>query len=823
MQNTQKFFKPSQGSNGGNSGNIETMRVAISGMSCMSCVNAITQTLKKKDFIVKAEVFLLTHTAVIEFDSTKTNKDEILSIIESMGYKAQLQTQVNMFVKGNQSQNANAVFTKNANVTQSTFKPINQQNNTAKIDVTNTQDIQKRDDSNTKEAKGFYTYVMFIINYIENTILNTKRRLILSVLLSIIILYISMGGMIMPLPSFLNDFRINASLQLLITLCVMHFGRAFYIRGIKALINLYPNMDSLVALGSLAGFFYSLFVMIYSLIQNDMGSLHDIYFESVCVILCFVMVGKFIEENAKNKAMQNAKSLLQTRTDIAYRLQTLHSNQAQEIPLDSINVGDYLRIQANSYIPVDGVLISQKADIDESMLSGESLPITKGIKDKLYAGTLNLDTSFIMQATSSTKDSTLSKIHALIQQSYESKANIAQLADKISGVFVPVVLMLALFSFIFWFIKSDIQTALTFFASTLLISCPCALGLATPMAILCANSRANKIGIFFKNARSLEQLPKCDYIVFDKTGTLTKRDFILHSIVAYDDNEKLTDQEVLQILASIESTSNHVIAQSICKHASNLSLFNIYESEHVGNLGIKAKIDFLNNQETFVIGNKILMESIGINNILEQDIGINIYLAQLDSKINSYILKARVVLREELKEDSKLLFQHLQDNNISCEIISGDSEENVSTIAKELNVQYRAQCTPKDKLQHIKNLQYKGHKVIMVGDGMNDSIAIAQANVSIVMSSGSNISIEYGDVIYFSNNLSKLWDCISLGKATLLNIKQNLFFAFMYNVICIPIAMGALSGFGIILNPMFASLAMSLSSISVVSNAMRLR
>ncbi len=798
----------------------QTIRVSISGMSCMSCSNAIEKALKNKDFILKAEVFLLTHTARIEFDSTKANKEDIISIIESVGYKAELQTQTNMFVKNTQTQNA--VFTpKNT---------LNMQNNlfvkTNNTSNNNTESNIKQDCDNiehTNKSTKLLSNIKTILYYIENIILNTKRRLIISVFLTIIILYISMGPMLLPLPSFLYDLKINAFLQLFLTLCVMHFGRSFYIRGIKAIINLYPNMDSLVALGSLTGFFYSFFVLLNVLFYGNIESLHNIYFESVCVILCFIMIGKFIEENAKNKAMENATLLLKTKVETAHKLQTTKSSNTQEISVDSIKVGDYLRIQANSYIPVDGILISQKANIDESMLSGENLPITKDINQNLYAGTLNLETSFIMQATSTTKNSTLSKMQELIQNSYESKAKIAQLADKISGIFVPIVLCLASLSFIFWFFKSDIQTALIFFANTLLISCPCALGLATPMAILCANARANKMGIFFKNAQSIEQLPTCDYIVFDKTGTLTKRDFILYSINIY--NDSFTQQDILQIVASMESTSNHVIAKSICKHANNLVFLHIHESKHIDNLGIKATLEFISKKENFIIGNKKLMESIAINNkdLLQEDDGINIYLAKLDSSANEYTLISKILLKEELKDDSKNLFAKLKENNIVCEILSGDSERNVSLVAKELNVKYHAQCTPQDKLQYIKDLQNMGHKVIMVGDGMNDSIAIAQSNVSIVMSSGSSISIEYGDIIYFSNNLGNLWDCIFLSKATLSNIRQNLFFAFLYNVICIPIAMGALNGFGIMLNPMFASLAMSLSSISVVLNAMRLR
>ena len=663
-----------------------------------------------------------------------------------------------------------------------------------------------------------------INHYIEHTLLNDKRRLVFSIILSLVIVYISMlhDMFSLPLPQILHNPFHNGLTQLFITLCVMHFGRSIYFHGLKALFALRPNMDSLVSVGSLSGFLYSCF----SLAQMLKGIENHLYFESVCVILSFIMLGKFIEENAKNKAINNAKSLLQRQSEIALKIINPHDIAAlktEEISPYNLQIGDYIHILPHSFIPIDSILYSNESHIDESMLSGESIPIKKEKGMQLFAGTLNLDTPIIARVSHTLSDSKISKMQSLLEQTLESKANIAKLADRISLIFVPLVMLLATCSGIFWFIYENLESAMLYFSSTLLISCPCALGLATPMAILFANARANHFGIFFKNAQSLENLSKTDYVVFDKTGTLTKRDFSLHSIFL---KENISENELLRIASSIEISSNHIIAKAICESFHNKSsdtqLYKQLDSKHYMNAGIESKLLMDSKERVFLIGNaKLLKDRAGLSVETNSIKGcVCVYIAEIMQ--DRAILLGRIYLAEALKPYAQEMIAMLKTGGFQCEILSGDMKENVSYIADILGIPYKAECLPEDKMRYIESLQEKGHKVIMIGDGANDSIAIARADLSLVMASGSEVSIEYGNIIYFRDDLLGIVEALHLGRKTLHNIKQNLGFAFLYNIICIPIAMGIFSPFGVMLNPMLASLAMSLSSISVVGNASRL-
>ncbi len=666
-----------------------------------------------------------------------------------------------------------------------------------------------------------------INHYIEYTLLNDKRRLVFSIILSLVILYISMfyDMFSLPLPQILQNPIHNGLTQLFITLCVMHFGRSIYFHGLRALFALRPNMDSLVSVGSLSGFLYSCF----SLAQMLNGIESHLYFESVCVILSFIMLGKSMEENAKSKAIKNAKALLQRQSDIALKIinpQALNTNtalQTKEVSPYNLEIGDYIQILPHSFIPIDSILYSNEAGIDESLLSGESIPINKEKNAQLFAGTLNLDTPLIACVSHTLSDSKISKMQSLLEQTLESKAQIAKLADRISLIFVPLVIFLATCSGIFWFIVEGLESAMLYFASTLLISCPCALGLATPMAILFANARANMLGIFFKNAQSLENLSKTDYIVFDKTGTLTKRDFSLHSIIL---KENIDKNELLRIAASIEISSNHIIARAICDSFHNdfkdTDFYKQLDSKHYMNAGIESTLLIDSKERVFLIGNaKLLKDRAGLVVTTDSIQGcICVYAAEVTQ--NGAILLGHIYLAEMLKPHAKEMIEILQKSGFQCEILSGDTKENVGYIANILGIPYKAECLPEDKMRYIESLQNKGHKVIMIGDGVNDSIAIAKADLSLVMASGSEVSIEYGNIIYFRDDLLGIVEALHLGRKTLHNIKQNLGFAFLYNIICIPIAMGVFSPFGLMLNPMLASLAMSLSSISVVGNASRL-
>ena len=797
---------------------LDSVRLQIEGMRCASCAASIENMLKKKEGIHNANVYILNHTASIQFYSNQCGIDNIISSIEALGFKASIAAKPS-FVS------TNPTFT---------TQPFTQDNSKQKekqIDSKILKYTQSPSPTQSgRESKIPQKSLLKQLNdFIECKLLNDNRRLAFSIMLSIIIVYISMLHDMFhtPLPQWLHNPIANGITQIFITLCVMHFGRNMYFHGLKALFRLRPNMDSLVSIGSLSGFFYSCFAFIQGIVEAD--SFH-VYFESVCVILSFIMLGKYIEENAKNKAIKHAKTLLEKQNTTALKILNplaLKSDsktalKIQEVECDSLAINDYIQILPHSFVPIDSILHSQYANIDESMLSGESIPIKKEKTQRLYAGTQNLDTPIIAQVTHTLKDSTISKMQSLLAQTLESKANIAKLADRISLFFVPLVLGLAICSGIFWLIYADLQTAMLYFSSTLLISCPCALGLATPMAILFANARANMFGIFFKNAQSLENLTKTDYILFDKTGTLTQRDFNIHSIHLADENICYKASDLLHIAASIELSSNHIIAKAICNAAKDITPYKQINSKHYINAGIESTLLIDSKEHTFLIGNaKLLKENANLMVADKTAEGmICIYLAEI-SKEGATLL-GYILLEETLKPHAKEMIQELQKMGFCCEILSGDATNNVAHIANILQIPYHSQCLPEDKMRYIESLQNKGHKVIMVGDGINDVIAIAKADIAFVMASGSEVSIEHGSVIYFKDDLFGIVQAIRLGRETLRNIKQNLAFAFIYNILCIPIAMGILSPFGISLNPMLASLAMSLSSISVVGNASRL-
>ncbi|RDU61265.1 cation-translocating P-type ATPase [Helicobacter sp. MIT 14-3879] len=854
----------------------KTIRLQIEGMNCTSCSASIERALKKEKGIIEANVFILSHSGVVHFDSKQCSISHIIEIIRSLGFQASVSSKTFHFnIPTPHISNKNILFKSTHSKTlpfqqdtislEERLASKNSNNPSNESPSYNTQSCKDKDSVNNFPIfASFFHKLSKTHDFLENHLLSSKRRLILSLLFSTVILYISMFHEMfgLPLPALLNHPLYNGITQLGITLIVMHLAREFYFRGIRALLTLRPNMDSLVSVGSLAGFSYSLYVLIMLFMSNmqELGTQvhriesHDIshfYFESVCVILSFIMLGKSIEENAKRIANQNAKDLLSRQSNTAQKIlnpKSLQSEipdcqkdhlpnnqslQIQEVPLNSLKIGDYIQILPHSFIPVDALLCSPHASIDESMLSGESLPVNKDKDSQLFAGTLNLDTLIIARATSTTEDSTLTKIHTLIQQTYESKAQIAQLADKIAAFFVPLVMGLAILSALFWFVIADMQTAMLYFASTLLISCPCALGLATPMAILFANARANKWGVFFKNAQSLENLTKTDYLIFDKTGTLTDGNLTLHSIVLCNNTQENNKEkeELLRICASIESASNHIIAQAICRAASHLTPYKVLKSKSILNAGIESTLQIDSKARHFVIGNtKILKEICGIETNLynhTENPYLCIYIAEKQANneqptLPKYQLLGSIFLQENIREDAQALIQRVKNMGFTCEILSGDNTRNVAYIANILQMNYRAECSPQDKLHYIESLQKKGHSVIMVGDGINDAIALAKADVSLVMASGSEVSIEYGNIIYFNKKLLRIAESLQLGRATFRNIKQNLTFAFVYNVICIPIAMGVFSSFGVVLNPMLASLAMSLSSISVVGNASRL-
>lgn len=772
----------------------KTIYLDIEGMTCTACSSSIERALKRNKNIENAEVYLLDKSSKITFNSEAVSEEDIIKTIKKLGYEA---------------------YSKNStqNNTQTKIKQ-KELNNLSKINC-----------------------LVKLINYK----LSEYNRMIYSAILTVIIMTISMSHMIgINLPNFLSNPQNSAIIQLIIVLIVMHIGRNFFINGIKALINRIPNMDSLVALGSLSGFFYSVYLVLFKF--NSLDQEH-LYFEGVCTILTFIMIGKYIEYKAKNNALKHANSLLNRKEESSFRvilknnLEDLQNAQLEKIDSKDIMIGDIVKIHPHSSIPVDGIILSDGGKIDESMLSGESIPVEKKINDKLFSGTLNGDCVIFMKATEIAKNSTLSKIESLVSKSLKSKAQIAQLADKISLYFVPGVIFLAICSFIFWWIAKDFETALIFFATTLLISCPCAFGLATPMAVLFSNAKANKMGIFFKNAQSLENASKAHIMLFDKTGTLTKKNLGISKIYNFSN---FTDNEIIEIAQKVEEESSHIVAKAISAYKNlnpNKIKIEIIESKTISE-GIICKIKINNETNIIKIGSyKMFSSDLIAPHDIKQE-GILVYISlKAQSNIEDMKLKnaneerliGALILIDELKDDALYSVQELKNMGFEIKILSGDNVQNVERIAKILKVEFKGNCTPEDKLNIVQEYQKMGKKTIMIGDGANDAAALSNSLVSIALANGSNVSMEYSDIVIFESkknnddiNLDSVLKSIKISKNTLNIIKQNLGFAFLYNIICIPIAMGFLTPIGINLNPMFAALAMSLSSISVVLSSMRL-
>ncbi|GAA7355625.1 copper-translocating P-type ATPase CopA [Helicobacter pylori] len=726
----------------------------IEGMTCTACSSGIERSLGRKSFVKKIEVSLLNKSANIEFDENQTNLDEIFKLIEKLGYSPK--------------------------------KTL------------------------AKEKKGFFS---------------PNVKLALAVVFTLFVVYLSMGSMLSPslLPESLltidnHSNFLNACLQLIGTLIVMHLGRDFYIQGFKALWHRQPNMSSLIAIGTSAALISSLW-QLYLVYTNSYG---HYYFESVCVILMFVMVGKRIENVSKDKALDAMQALMKNAPKTALKMQ---NNQQIEVLVDSIVVGDILKVLHGSAIAVDGEIIEGEGELDESMLSGEALPVYKKVGDKVFSGTFNSHTSFLMKATQNNKNSTLSQIIEMIHNAQSSKAEISRLADKVSSVFVPSVIAIAILAFVVWLIiapKPDFwwnfKIALEVFVSVLVISCPCALGLATPMSILVANQKASSLGLFFKDAKSLEKARLVNTIVFDKTGTLTNGKPVVKSV-----HSKIELLELLSLAGSIEKSSEHVIAKGIVEYAKerNAPLKEMSEVKVKTGFGISAKTDYQGAKEIIKVGNSEFFNPINTLEIKEN--GILVFVGRVISEKEDELLGV-FVLEDLPKEGVKEHIAQIKNLGINTFLLSGDNKENVKKCALELGIDdYISNAKPQDKLNKIKELKEKGQIVMMVGDGLNDAPSLAMSDVAVVMAKGSDVSVQAADIVSFNNDIKSVYSAIQLSQATIKNIKENLFWAFCYNSVFIPLACGVLYKANIMLSPAIAGLAMSLSSVSVVLNSQRLR
>ena len=653
---------------------------------------------------------------------------------------------------------------------------------------------------------------------------NEKYKLISITIISILVLYISMSHMIgLPVIPLLNmmTYPINYAISLFVlTTLVLILGKDIIKNGYKNLIHKTPNMDTLVMIGVLASYIYSIYETI-QILKGHIIHVESLYYESAAIVIFFIEIGRFVENKNKDKTKEALQQLMSITPNNAV---IMRDRQEVTVTLDEIKKGDIVICKPGEKIAVDGEVVEGATHINEAFITGESVPIKREAGAKVIAGSINFEGTIKYKAEKIGKESTVSEIVRLVTQATSTKAPIAKIADTISGYFVPVVLVIAMIAFILWFIISkNVATAINIFVSILVVACPCSLGLATPLAIVIASGNASKNGILLKNSETLENAHKVKTICFDKTGTLTKGELNISKIYNYSNIE---EKEILKKVASIENKSEHPIARAIVKKAQEekIKLEDIKEFKAIPGFGVEG---ISLNGDKYLIGNKKLM--------IENNIKMNTNINNNDERIlvnqgNSILfvalndnLIALIGVKDILKENVINVIQKLKNKNINIVMLTGDNEKTAEIIAKEIGIdKVISNVTPKEKSEQIKKIKENG-LVMMCGDGINDSVSLVTADIGVSVSSGTDIAMDSSQVILMNDNLEKIDDLIEISRKTIRNIKQNLFWAFFYNICMIPIACGILQPLGITMNPMIAAFAMTISSLTVVLNALRLQ
>jgi len=746
----------------------------ITGMSCAACSAKVERVVGKLDGVENVSVNLLTNSMQVEYKEDKLSSNDIIKNIADAGYGASL-----------------ATATK-----------------------------QKKEEKSIKKTN-------------DDAITSMKFRLKVSIVFLAILMYFSMGSMIgLPLPKFLSGegnpvgFALT---QLLLVLPVMYVNRKYYISGFKSLFHLSPNMDTLIAVGTVAAFTYgviAIYVMGYALNNADMHTVTEyrmnLYFESVSMILTLITLGKFFETGSKARTTDAISKLIDLSPK---RANVLRDGVEENILTEDVVVGDIVIVRPGESIPVDGMIIEGSTSVDESAITGESIPVQKEKGDKLIAATINKNGSVRIKATEVGEDTAISRIIALVEEASSSKAPIAKMADKVAGVFVPVVMGISLITFIVWLaLGYDFSFALNCAIAVLVISCPCSLGLATPVAIMVGTGKGAENGILIKSADALETTHSIDTVVLDKTGTVTEGKPVVTDILAFD----IDENEFLKLAAGVESASEHPLAEAIVEKAKekNLEIVSPTEFQAISGRGIVASVS----------GSKIIA---GNEQAIKEQYGNSENFTEVFKKGNELAAQGKtpmyfgkdgkllgiIAVADTIKKDSKEAIQALKNRNIDVVLLTGDHKNTAMAIAKEAGIKkVIAEVLPTDKEEHIRELMEAGHKVAMVGDGINDSPALARADVGIAIGAGTDIAIESADIVLMHSSLKDVATAIDLSKAVIRNIKQNLFWAFFYNSIGIPLAAGVFYlSLGWKLSPMFGAAAMGMSSVCVVSNALRLR
>ncbi|MEI3394834.1 MAG: heavy metal translocating P-type ATPase [Clostridia bacterium] len=671
------------------------------------------------------------------------------------------------------------------------------------------------------EKAGFLSLGIDNFEKEEKKKTNEKYKLLAITVISILVLYISMSHMVgLPVIPFLNMmvYPVNYAISLFIlTTIVLILGKDILRNGYKNLIHKTPNMDTLVMIGVLASYIYSIYGTIQILKGHTMH-VEELYYESAAIVIFFIEIGRYIENKNKDKTKE---ALQQLMTITPNNAAILKEGKEITVTLDEIQKGDIVICKPGEKIAVDGEVVEGTTHINESFITGESVPVKREKGSKVIAGSINYEGTIKYKAEKIGKESTVSEIVRLVTQATSTKAPIAKIADTISGYFVPVVLVIAFLAFCIWMlISKNFGTAINIFVSILVVACPCSLGLATPLAIVIASGNASKKGILVKTSETLENAHKVKTICFDKTGTLTKGELSISKLYNYSN---IDEKEILKIVASIENKSEHPIARAIVKKAQDekIELEEIKEFKAIPGFGVEAIIE---SGEKYLIGNKKLMleNNIKIENEKdEQELvsdGNSILFVSSNNKI-----VALIGVKDILKENIKEVIKKLKQRKINLVMLTGDNEKTAEIIAKEIGIEkVISNVTPKEKAEQIKKLKEDGI-VMMCGDGINDSVSLVTADIGVSVSSGTDIAMDSSQVVLMNDNLEKIDDLIDISKKTIRNIKQNLFWAFFYNICMIPIACGVLIPFDISINPMIAALAMTISSLTVVINALRLK